>query len=278
MLTRSKSLFRRSYFLVAASLIGLEALHAGETQGQVIRARVVDSDTRQAIADATVVALGSDTTVIRASASSGDDGFFRITLPGAGTWRIRVTMIGYGPAEQTVTVTDGETMVPAFVMPREVVQLDPVEARAKAARPAGTDVGFRRASMVVSGARLHTLERQNVSIYSAIRELSGGLRQRPIIIRGVRYICIESTRRIIGMRPHDDERCGMVVVVVDGVPIGDPMGFLRHANLSEYESVEYLSPVEAGAQYGLEASEKGALVLWTRGRGPHRSAERNGGG
>jgi hypothetical protein len=35
---------------------------------------------------------------------------------------------------------------------------------------------------------------------------------------------------------------------------------------------------EAGTLFGMEAGANGALVLWTRGRGPHRSPQRNGGG
>jgi hypothetical protein len=45
--------------------------------------------------------------------------------------------------------------------------------------------------------------------------------------------------------------------------------------MQNIESFEYLSPVEAGQQYGLDASANGALVIWTRGRGPHKSPDRN---
>jgi hypothetical protein len=69
--------------------------------------------------------------------------------------------------------------------------------------------------------------------------------------------------------------CEPVVLVIDGVVTGDPHEPLRSFRLSDMESVELLQPTDAGLQYGLDASANGALVIWTRGRGPHRSEARN---
>jgi hypothetical protein len=68
--------------------------------------------------------------------------------------------------------------------------------------------------------------------------------------------------------------CDMILVVVDGneVPGGGDM--LLGMTGTDLESVEYLPPIEAGARYGIQAAIQGALVLWTRGRGPHARRER----
>jgi hypothetical protein len=50
---------------------------------------------------------------------------------------------------------------------------------------------------------------------------------------------------------------------------------IRTPGLADYESIEYLTPVEAGHRYGMQASAKGAIVIWTRGRGPNASVARN---
>lgn len=74
----------------------------------------------------------------------------------------------------------------------------------------------------------------------------------------------------------------MVAIVVDGVNTGlrdrAAMLYLRSLDLLQFESIQYLSPMEAGFRYGLDAGERGALVLWTRGFGPFASEAREGGG
>jgi hypothetical protein len=70
--------------------------------------------------------------------------------------------------------------------------------------------------------------------------------------------------------------CEQLTFVVDGVVLDaeSVKPILRSANVQDYESVEYLTPVEAGYRYGLGASS-GAIVMWSRGRGPHVSDARN---
>jgi hypothetical protein len=70
--------------------------------------------------------------------------------------------------------------------------------------------------------------------------------------------------------------CENVALIIDGVNAGEASwSTVRALNLQDYESVEFLTGLEAGARYGSAAASRGALVLWTRGRGPHRSVERN---
>jgi hypothetical protein len=69
--------------------------------------------------------------------------------------------------------------------------------------------------------------------------------------------------------------CDCVALVIDGIAIGDSESTVRTLDLAMFESVEFFTPVEAGTRFGMQASATGALVLWSRGRGPHVSDERN---
>jgi hypothetical protein len=71
---------------------------------------------------------------------------------------------------------------------------------------------------------------------------------------------------------------GCVVLVIDGIVMAHGPILVRQTlsePLSNWESVQYLTPVEAGSRFGLDASARGALLLWSRGRGPHVSEDRN---
>jgi hypothetical protein len=46
-------------------------------------------------------------------------------------------------------------------------------------------------------------------------------------------------------------------------------------SVRELESVEYLNPLDAGLRYGNRAAQSGALVMWSRGQGPHKSPSRH---
>jgi hypothetical protein len=50
---------------------------------------------------------------------------------------------------------------------------------------------------------------------------------------------------------------------------------MRTFHLGDFESIEYSPPAEAAQKYGMDAGTYGALLLWTRGRGPHVSDARN---
>jgi hypothetical protein len=153
-----------------------------------------------------------------------------------------------------------------------VIVLDTMQATAESERVMPL-VGFSRASFVLSGERMAVLERHGVAVSNAVRELGASLRVRVTRRSGRDLHCIESARRMTNF--SSTIACEMVAVVVDGVVIGDPAEFVRDSRLYEFESMEYVSPVEAGFLYGLAASANGALVFWTRGRGPHVSADRN---
>lgn len=254
----------------------LLALSAVPLNAQVLKVRVVDEPTRLGIGSAAVTLLRDDRTV--AQAMSDTLGFFSVSISSSGIYVFRVEALGYiqNTREVELDVRSLVTM-PAFVMQPRALALDSlvVTARANTRDP---NVGFARRSQMLVGERIAALRSSGLWLESAIRQLNG-LRVKSL---GRGALCVESTRAHMSMtrmpqgypggtrQSNLASRCNMVVVIVNDLPEPDP-DWLTSATLDNFESVEYYSPVEAGFRYGLEASARGALVFWTRGRGPHKT-------
>lgn len=126
----------------------------------------------------------------------------------------------------------------------------------------------------IPSIRLPAQERRGAWLEDALRELPG-LRMRRDSNGNT---CVESPRRILGMQRMRDSNpngCDMVVIILDGFQLWDAGSWLRSMTVEQFESIEYMSPAEAGFRYGLAASARGAIVLWSRGKGPYVDALRN---
>jgi hypothetical protein len=257
-------------FLAIGSLLPLQE---GAAQG--VTARVVDEQSRTAVVGATATLLTADSTAV-AQNTTGPDGFFQVSAPEPGTYLLRVEMLGYSSQTRSVVVRETQTSLPAFVLEVSAIAMDTLEVEASRSgiRPPGV-VGFSRPSHLISGERMATLEKSGASFLSAARSLGAGLRFRSVKVGERSYTCIESSRRASG------RGCNMVAIIVDGVDTGlsgdAALRYVHYLNVYDLESMEYYTPVDAGFRYGMRASARGALVLWTRGRGPHQSKARGGG-
>lgn len=253
---------------------GLVAALASPAAAQEIRGRVVDERSRQALADAAVTLLGPDSTVLT-RVPTGSDGFFTIRAPAEGRFTITIELIGYAPVSRAVSVSSGTVTVPAFVLNPQAIELDSIQANVTRRDLDRTAVGFTRASQIAAGERLARLERQGARMITAVRELSGVHVREWNDRNGRPHVCVEHRRRIRAMAAGAANSCEWVVLVVDGITLGrDEMTFRNLGSLQHYESVELLSGVDAN-RYGMDASAYGALVLWTRGRGPYVDPGRN---
>ncbi len=244
---------------------------------QEVRGRVVDEATRSGIASAKVVLISIAGDTLRQT-STGPEGFFTMKIPAAGDYIVHVQYVGYGDGENHIHVGTANVTLPAFVLRVTVIKLDSLRVSANQNNRSAT-VGFAHATYVVSGSRMAFLERQGARPLTVVRELPN-VRMRNIpryTVAGggviLNYTCIESVRKFIDFRTSG---CDPVVMIVDGIVVGDPYDNLRSLSLADIESLELLNPVEAGFQYGPNAAAVGALVIWTRGRGPHESQARDG--
>jgi hypothetical protein len=156
----------------------------------------------------------------------------------------------------------------------DVVDLGALEVTAKGSEDAapgtmyaGYPVSKRGARL--AGSNLLRLEENGTSMISALRNLSG------IRIRNTREgDCVEASRtlgRIAGA-----SSCDPPAVILDGVVLMNGIAQLLTTPLSAIESIEYLTAIEATIRW--PNLPNGAIVIWTRGFGPHKSAERTGKG
>ena len=269
-----EKVWRRSELIartIATTLVAL-SLWDQPLTAQQIRARVVDHASRAPLADVTVTLVGPDSAVQQRTGTDAN-GFFLLRPRAAGPYEIIVERIGYAPERRGVTFEAKDLTLPAFVLRAEAIPVDSVVAIAE--RRSDQPVGFKRSSHVLSGIRMATLERHGTTLVSAIKEVGIGVRVREYLnANGIPVLCIESTRRIASLQRRTRE-CDFIALVYDGILLENPEKTLRGIFVRDLESIEYLTPVEAGYQYGLEASAKGAIVIWTRGRGPHRDPARD---
>jgi hypothetical protein len=268
---------RRFCFFPLLPVLGALALGARDGSAQQVRVRVVDEHFRAAIVGAEATLLTPDSVEMDRS-TSGPDGYFLLTAPAPGPYLIRVSQMGYFPDTRPVNLEEGYNVIPAFVLYIEAIPLDTLEVEFSPSDLSrlGT-MGPTRRAHVMSGERMAFMEEVGVSFFGAVRQLSASLSFRPV---GRMFTCIESRRRSLSIS-EDPDACYNVAIVIDGVDTGmvgeSALLFLHTLRVSDWESIEYLSPMEAGFRYGMLASSRGALVLWTRGRGPHRSPLRGGG-
>jgi hypothetical protein len=232
---------------------------------QEIRGRVVDEAARQPLVGASITLSASGVVLLRTSSNA--QGFFTLASGRPGELEIVVEMIGYASARRSVRVESQPITLPAFVLRVEAVRLDPVEAQA---RRDVAPVGMARPSHLIAGSRLARLEQHGARMTTALREIPG-LRVRETSRGGRPQLCVETPRRVMSMRATG---CDWVAVIIDDVPLGNPAE-VANLQLSDIESLQYLTPVEAGHRYGLDAGASGAIVVWTRGRGPFRDPARN---
>ena len=234
---------------------------AGGATAQRTEIRVVDEPTRLGIRYATMTLEVDGRQAVVAETDSL--GFATLTIPERRNYTVRATALGY--LEQTREIDFAAvhlSRIPAFVLKPQVLELPAVEIEARRSSYRGAS-GGARPSRTVAGERIARMRHAGLMLENAIREMPGVRVSSP---RG--QLCVELTRGIATFRGNG-AACRMVAVVVNGVPYFDAAEMLRSATLDNFESVELMSAMEAGFRYGMEASQRGALILWTRGRGPH---------
>jgi hypothetical protein len=257
-------------------LPGLLLAISGTAAAQDVRGRVVDDASRQGVGRVEVTLVDTAGGQV-AQSVTGADGFFTLRAPAAGDYRLVVVHPGFAREERAVRVAAATLTVPAFVLRTQAVVLDAVSAESQRSTTAATEASFSRSSFVVAGSRLARLEQVNASPTAVMRDFAG-VRVREWQDRsGRRILCIESTRHLPSLMNAQQANlvCDWITIVLDGVTIQDPEATFRTLSIHQFESIEYVPPGDGGYRYGLQAGGTGAIVLWTRGKGPHVSEDRN---
>lgn len=240
---------------------------------QQIRARVIDAERRSPLENASVV-LGDSAGAVITRTTTDEQGFFVLRAPRTGVYGLVIDMPGYSRVEHSLTMAR-DTALPAFLLTPAAIDLDPIRAEVEAA-PAepGVRNAMQRTYHLMDARRLATMDAQGGTFLTALRQLSAVRIWQYVEPSGRQRTCIESRRRMDrlsrrGRNPGEQDRdgtpiCDWIAIIVDGIPIGDPEMSYRSIRLSDYERLEYLSPVDAGFRYGPTAAAVGAIVLRTK--------------
>ena len=251
------------------------AVLPGALEAQQVRARVIDAHRRSALTAVQVVVTDS-AGATQATATTDGNGFFTIEQLPVVSYTLALSRDGYRAVTQPLVIRNASPMtLPAILLQSDAVVLDPVRAEGRREGSVQVNEEEVRGEFVLAGAKLAQLEQVNASPQAVYREL--GLRVREVLTPGGTFFCVGSSRGPASMRGGGGDGCDPVAVIVDGVIVTNPTEILRRLKVSEWESVEYLNASEASLRHGLQASGTGgAIVLWSRGLGPHRTPARDG--
>ncbi len=235
-------------------------LGAQEATG-TIRGRVTDQATQQPLSGVTI-------TIATRSALTQADGRYLVTAVPAGSYTVRVRMIGYGVAEQPVTVAGGDTAVVDVALTGQAVGLSELVVVGYGEQRVGDITGAVTAvtpaqfntGRVVSPEMLIQNKVAGVQVAES-NDPGGGISIR---IRGATSVEARSDP----------------LYVVDGVPLGTGAGAglsagrnaLNFINPNDIEDITVLRDQSAAAIYGTNAANGVVLITTKSGNGRQGSS------
>jgi hypothetical protein len=252
--------------------------------------RLLDAESSRPIAGATV-RFGHGLP----DATTDRNGRVQVADVPAGTYGVELQHETYGAGISRIAVRGSGAMELELRIPRRTVTLDPIAVDAKRVLP-GYDTNRRgRHFDVITHDELVRRRASATTIADVVGRFPG-IRIRPGTHLG--SVCLETTRATPvggalggaapapaldarpgkpsapdptgGEAPGAGAGCAQLAIVVDDVPIayGPSTEFdLGSISIEDIETIVFLRPVEAFAQYGYIA-ERGALLIYTKGNGP----------
>lgn len=248
-----------------AGLIGVGSLGAQAATG-VVTGRVVDSASQAPIASARVIVVGGNQ-----AARTGSNGQY--TIPGVpvGQQRIRVARLGFAPVEETVQVTDGQTVQRDFVLRTQAVALETVVAMGYGTQLAR---GVSGAVSTVTAEQLNPIG--STSVNQMLEGKAPGLN---LVTRSAQPGGGVSVNIRGALSPRGNST---PLYVIDGVPITEysssvpglidaDLGFyggvdrdpLAYLNPDDIQAITILKDASAAAIYG-SAAANGVVMITTK--------------
>ena len=238
--------------LLGATAFPLSAQDRGEGQARlpgIVSGRVVDQSSGTPISD---VRIRVEDTAIEAL--SDERGMFRLAEVPSGQQRLLLTHLAYGEHARLVLVPEADRLIVEARISTQAIELAPLLVETL------TDVDRRQAT---TGAQVNEIERPALDLAHRTGRNLGDLLRQEIPGASVRQgwfggACVEFR----GARSMGG-RCREMTVFMDGVRIANPGLLLATLSPNDVESMEVLSPAEAGARYG-SISGNGVLLIETR--------------
>ncbi|MDE2805996.1 MAG: SusC/RagA family TonB-linked outer membrane protein [Gemmatimonadota bacterium] len=235
---------------------------AGQQTGTVT-GTVTDAMSMQPLAGAQVSIEGTN----RGALSTGEGRFVMLNVP-AGTYTIRVELLGYGAAEQTATVTAGGTATVSFELTQQAIEVEGVVVTAL-----GIEREERALTYSVQTVSAEALERTpEVNLVQALQAQSAGVQ----VVQSSGRPGASSFIQIRGQSTFTGS--SQPLFIIDGVPVsidldpergGSIYGRGQAGNrgmdfdMSNVEEISVLRGAAATALYGSRAAA-GAVVIKTK--------------
>src|SRR6267143_5529347 len=125
-----------------------------------VHGQVTDSVTKQGLPSATISVVGKQRVT-----QTGQDGRYTLNDVPAGTAIVRVTLIGYAPKQQTVTVTAGGTAEAPFGLAPQASLLEPVVV---------TGYGSQRREAITGSVPSVNASQANVGVTTNVTQMRSG--------------------------------------------------------------------------------------------------------
>ena len=221
---------------------------------------------------------------LEAVTDAGGGFTFAEVPPGEHT--LEIHHLGYGTRTEMVEVARGEPTELTIRLPAQALAIEGFEVEVRSAR---------ERTARARGTRQDLFTREDIERYAGAGNVGDlarrfpGVTARPMFhpYSGIESgICIEAPARagpssggMTEISPRADDQivdeCRSLLVVVDGMPMPGEQGtaFLASLPLNQVESLEYLNPIESRSRFG-GRGEFGAIVIHTRGTGPHAERSR----
>ncbi len=235
---------------------------AGDAQAQqgAITGQVVDASNLEPVVGAQVFLPGTDL-----GGLTNEEGRYRITGVPEGQQQVRVRLLGYRPATNTVTVESGETATVDFQLSVSAVALEEVVVTAtgeRRQREVGSAISTVDAAETVEQSSPSNLTNllKGRSTGVSVQRSSGSVGTGDAIkIRGNTTIGLSNVPLIYidGARVENDNSTG------PGVG-GQNASRLNDLNPEDIESIEVIKGPSAAALYGTEAAA-GVIRIETKG-------------
>ncbi|MFW6010653.1 MAG: carboxypeptidase-like regulatory domain-containing protein, partial [Gemmatimonadota bacterium] len=241
-------------------LLAFFAVSGAEAQEGAIAGQVIDAQSAQPVAGAQVTIPGTEIGILTDS-----DGNYRLTGVPTGPVEVRVRLIGYSPASQTVTVEAGETATANFELALSAVELeeltvDVLTGRERRRLELGTNVGEIDVEEVNQGAITNfsdLLAGRSEGV--TMQDVSGdiGSSQR-IRIRGASSLSLSNDPLVVvdGVRYS----AANLNAVLTG---GQQPSRLNDLNPEDIQSIEVVKGPAASALYGAVGAN-GVLIVTTK--------------
>lgn len=240
----------------------------------IVQGQLLDAVTEGPIAEAAIELDGVEGEVV-----TDRDGHFRITEVPAGEHAFQVSRLGYDWRSEAIDIGAGSTVVVELRAAPTAIGLEAVVVRVSTPEMRMAKAASQ-APRILAGVQLGDAEERASSLEDVIRwfpslQIRHGQFETELGIE--RGTCIESSRALMRYAIPEKQTplpwCEMIAIVIDGAPTFRGTEMVAALRLRNVESIEFLPPTGA-LRYGERAALNGALVIWTRGRGPHQDPGR----